>query len=415
MNQRRVVVTGLGALTPIGNNVSDFWKSLKNGVSGAGPITRFDTEQFKTKFACELKNFDVKDHLDRKEIRINDPYVQYALVATDEALKDAELNFDAIDRFRTGVIWGTGNGGIQAFHEGVAEYATGDGLPRYNPYFIPKIIPNIAAGVISIKYGIKGITFCPVTACATSNTAIIEAYNHIKWGNADVIISGGSDAAINPSGIGGFNACKALSTNNEEALTASRPFDPNRDGFVMGEGAGALVIEELDHALNRGAKIYAEVGGGAMTSDAYHLTATHPEGEGAIRGMKMAIEQSGLTIADVDYVNCHATSTPLGDISELTAIQSVFEGHTPKVSATKSMTGHLLGAAGAAEAIASIKAIEHQLVPPTINTKELDPQVPAGVDVVIGAAQSAEIKAAISNTFGFGGHNAIVLFKQFEN
>ncbi|MBV6645605.1 MAG: beta-ketoacyl-ACP synthase II [Cyclobacteriaceae bacterium] len=410
---RRVVVTGLGALTPIGNDVSSFWNGLKNGVSGADNITYFDTEKFKTKFACELKDFDPANHLDRKEIRINDPYLQYALVTTAEALQDAELDLAQIDLFRTGVIWGTGNGGIQSFHNDIAEYVQGDGTPRFNPYFVPKIIVNMAAGVISIKYGIKGITYAPVSACATSNTAIIEAYNHIKWGNADVMITGGSDAAINESGIAGFNASKALSTRNDHPKEASRPFDKDRDGFVMGEGSGTLILEELEHARARGAKVYAEIGGGAMTSDAHHLTATHPEGEGAQRAIRLILAEADMGVGDVDYINMHATSTPMGDPSELKAIKAVFGDQSPKISATKSMTGHLLGAAGAAEAIASIMAIQHNTIPPTINTKELDPDLPAGLDIVVGAAQSHQVNTAISNTFGFGGHNAIVLFKRF--
>ncbi|CAE7439753.1 fabF [Symbiodinium microadriaticum] len=412
--KRRVVITGLGALTPIGNNIDQFWENLKSGKSGAAPITYFDTTNFKTKFACELKGYDPADFLDRKEIRINDPYLQYALVSTQEAIDDAKMDFEKINLFRTGVIWGTGNGGIQSFHDDIAEFELGEGIPRFNPYFIPKIIPNMAAGVISIKYGIKGITYAPITACATSNTALIEAYNHIAWNDADVMIAGGSDAAINKSGIGGFNASKALSTNNENPEMASKPFDKERDGFVMGEGSGTLILEELDHALQRGAKIYAEIGGGAMTSDAYHLTATHPDGEGAARGMAMAIEAAGLKAGDIHYVNTHATSTPMGDISELKAIGSVFTDQSPKISATKSMTGHLLGAAGAIEGIATIKAMENSLIPPTISTLHIDDDAPAHLDIVIGKAQTANIDAAISNTFGFGGHNAIVLFKKFK-
>ncbi len=411
---RRVVVTGLGALTPIGNNVKDFWESLKNGKSGAGPITYFDTSLFKTKFACELKDYHASEHLDRKEIRINDPYLQYALVTTQEALADAGLDFGKVDVFRTGVIWGTGNGGIQSFHNDIAEFEAGDGTPRFNPYFIPKIIPNMAAGVISIKYGIKGITYAPITACATSNTAIIEAFNHIKWNDADLMIAGGSDAAINKSGIGGFNASKALSTRNDDPSGASRPFDVDRDGFVMGEGSGTLILEELNHALDRGAKIYCEIGGGAMTSDAYHLTATHPEGEGAARATRMILQSAGLSANDVDYVNTHATSTPMGDISELKGIGQVFTEKSPKISATKSMTGHLLGGAGAVEGIASILAMEHGVVPPTINTRTIDPEAPKNLDIVVGKAVSHDIKVAISNTFGFGGHNAIVMFRKYE-
>lgn len=414
MEKRRVVVTGMGALTPIGNNLSTFWQGLKTGKSGAGPITYFDTTDFKTKFACELKEFDLKDHLDRKEIRTNDPYVQYALVSTQEAIADAGLNFEEIDTYRVGVIWGTGNGGIQSYYNEVVDYIKSGTVPRFNPYFIPKIIPNMASGVISIKYGLKGVSFTPISACATGNTAIIEAMNYIQWGKADMIIAGGSDAAINEPGIAGFNASKALSTRNDDPEHASRPFDKDRDGFVMGEGSGTLILEELEHAQQRGAKIYAEVVGGAMTSDAYHLTATHPEGEGARRAIQLGLEEAGLTISDVDYVNMHATSTPLGDISELQALNSVLEGASPKISATKSMTGHLLGGAGAIEGIASILAIKHQFVPPTINTTNLDEEVPENLDIVIGEGQEADLKVAISNTFGFGGHNAIVVMKKFE-
>lgn len=408
-------MTGMGALTPIGNNLTGFWEGLKSGKSGAAPISYFDTEKFKTKFACELKDFNAEDYLDRKEIRINDPYVQYALISVDEALKDSGIDFEKTDMLRVGVIWGTGNGGIQSFHNEITEFAKGDGTPRFNPYFVPKILVNMASGVISIKYGIKGITYSPVSACATSNTALIEAFHKIKYNMADVMVSGGSDAVINQSGIAGFNASKALSTRNDDPATASRPFDQDRDGFVMGEGAGALILEELEHAQKRGAKIYAEVVGGAMTSDAYHLTATHPEGEGAQRGMKLALAEAGLTPADVDYVNTHATSTPMGDISELKALKGVFGDRSPKISATKSMTGHLLGAAGAIEAVVSVLAIHHQVIPPTINTQNLDAEAPAGLDIVLGKAIKHPVKVALSNTFGFGGHNAITAFKHYSN
>jgi 3-oxoacyl-[acyl-carrier-protein] synthase II len=413
MSERRVVITGMGALTPIGNNVADYWSALVAGKSGAAPITYFDTTLHKTKFACELKNFDVNQVLDKKEVRTNDPYVQYALVAVAEALADSGLDLEKINAFRAGVIWGSGNGGIQSFHNEITEFALGDGTPRFNPYFVPKILVNMAAGIISIKYGLKGVTYTPVSACATSNTALIEAFNHIKWGKADIIVSGGSDAVINASGIAGFNASKALSTRNDDPTVASRPFDRDRDGFVMGEGAGALIIEELEHAKTRGAKIYAEIGGGAMTSDAYHLTATHPEGEGAQRGMLLAMEEAGLTPADVDYVNMHATSTPMGDISELKALKGVFKDRSPKISATKSMTGHLLGAAGAIEAIAAVMAIREGIIPPTINTTNLDENTPEGLDIVLGKAVKTEVNVAISNTFGFGGHNAITLSKKY--
>ncbi len=414
MSQKRVVITGMGALTPIGNSLNTYWDALISGTSGAAPITYFDTTNHKTKFACELKGFDAAEYLDRKEVRTNDPYVQYALIAVDEALKDSGLDLDKIDRYRAGVIWGTGNGGIQSFHNEITEYANGDGIPRFNPYFVPKILVNMAAGIVSIKYGLKGITYTPVSACATSNTALIEAFYHIQWGKADIIVSGGSDAVINESGIAGFNASKALSTRNDDPKVASRPFDRDRDGFVMGEGAGAIILENLDHALARGAKIYAEIVGGAMTSDAYHLTATHPEGEGAQRGMRLALEEAGLSIQDVDYVNMHATSTPMGDISELKGLKGVFGDYSPKISATKSMTGHLLGAAGAIEGIAAIMAIKDGIIPPTINTTHLDEEVPQGLDIVLGSAVKAEVNVAMSNTFGFGGHNAITVFKKFK-
>jgi len=409
---RRVVVTGMGALTPIGNSVPEFLEGLKAGKSGADQISYFDTSHFKTKIACELKGFDIKDRLDRKEIRTNDPYLQYALVSTAEAITAASLDFDKVDRTRVGVIWGTGNGGIQSFYDEVMEFAKGEGVPRFNPYFVPKIIVNMAAGVISIKYGLKGISFTPVSACATGNTAIIEAANYIKWGQADVVIAGGSDAAINEAGIAGFNANKALSTRNDDPKTASRPFDKDRDGFVMGEGAGTIILEEYEHAMKRGANILAEYVGGAMTSDAHHLTATHPEGEGAQRAIHLGLAEAGIGISDIDYINMHATSTPMGDISELKAIKAVVGNNSPKISATKSMTGHLLGGAGAIEGIASILALNHSFVPPTINTTEFDDQVPTGLDIVIGQEQKHEMTYAISNTFGFGGHNAIVVFKK---
>ncbi len=402
----------MGALTPIGNNVSEFSSALKAGKSGGGEITYFDTANFKTKIACQLQGFDLKGHLDRKEIRTNDLYVQYALVATEEAIKDAEVDFNTVDRTRVGVIWGTGNGGIQSFQDEVLEYAQGNGTPRFNPYFVPKIIVNMAAGVISIKYGLKGISFTPVSACATGNTAIIEAANYIKWGQADMVVAGGSDAAICESGIAGFNANKALSTRNDEPGTASRPFDASRDGFVMGEGAGTLILEEYEHAKRRGAKIYAEYAGGAMTSDAHHLTATHPEGEGAQRAIYLGMNEAGISPSDIGYVNMHATSTPMGDISELKALSAVFGSLSPKISATKSMTGHLLGGAGAVEGIASILAMNKGFIPPTINTKDLDDQVPVGLDIVLGEAENSDFNFALSNTFGFGGHNAIVIFKK---
>lgn len=411
---RRVVVTGLGALTPIGNNVNDFWNALVNGVSGAAPITRFDAAKFKTRFACELKNFNPLDHIEKAEARKYDVYTQYALIAVEEAIKDAGIDFSVLNRNRIGVIWGSGNGGIQTFQEQVMEFAKGDGTPRFNPFFIPKMIVDIASGIISIKHGLRGVNFTTVSACATSNTAIIDAFNYIKWGKADMIITGGSEAPINETGMGGFNAVKALSTFNENPVMASRPFDVNRDGFVMGEGAGALILEEYEHAVKRGATILAEVAGGGMAGDAYHLTGTHPEGEGAYLGMEAALEDAGITAAEIDYLNAHATSTPLGDNSELKATQRMFGEHAAKlhISATKSMTGHLLGAAGAVEAIACIKALQHDLIPPTINTKDVDPELPSGLNLTLGTAVKKTVNYAMSNTFGFGGHIATAIFKK---
>jgi 3-oxoacyl-[acyl-carrier-protein] synthase II len=412
MNQRRVVVTGLGALTPIGNSVPEFWNNLINGVSGAAPITRFDTSKFKTRFACELKNFDLLNYFDKSESRKIDPFTQYALIATDEAIRDSGLPLDKINKQRVGVIWGSGNGGFQTFHNEVMEFAKGDGTPRFNPFFIPKVIVDIASGWISMKYGFMGPNFTTVSACATSTTAVIEAMNYIRWGKADIIITGGSEAAINESGIGGFGALKALSTRNDDPASASRPFDKDRDGFVMGEGAGSLVLEEYEHAVRRGAKIYAEVAGGGMSADAYHLTATHPEGAGAILGMQWALEDAGLSPTDVDYLNPHATSTPVGDTSEMKAVASVFKDNSRlKISATKSSIGHLLGGAGAAEAIICIKTIHESVIPPTINTQHIDETLPA-LNYVVGSKVSQPVNVALSNTFGFGGHNASAVFKK---
>lgn len=410
---KKVVVTGMGALTPIGNNLHDFWTNLKAGKSGAAPITRFDTSKFKTKFACEIKDFDINDHLTRNEIRRADPYAQYALVATEEAIKNAGIDFDKLNRNRIGVIWGSGNGGIQTFHEEVVEFAKNGEVPRFNPFFIPKIIADIASGLISIKYGLRGVNFTTISACATSNTAIIDAMNYIKWGKADMIITGGSEAPINPSGIGGFNAARALSTRNDAPSTASRPFDIERDGFVMGEGAGTLILESYEHAIARGATIIAEVAGGGMAADAYHLTGTHPEGEGAFLGMEEALKDAGITPQDIDYINMHGTSTPVGDPSELIALKRLF-GYNPdfNISATKSMTGHLLGAAGAVEAIACIKATQEDLIPPTINTKNIDPEFADKFEFTLGKAQAKTVNYAMSNTFGFGGHIASAVFKK---
>lgn len=412
---RRVVVTGLGALSPIGNNVNDFWTALVNGTSGAAPITKFDTSKFKTRFACELKNFDPLQFIEKSEARKYDLFTQYALIAATEAIQHAGIDFEKLDRNRIGVIWGSGNGGIQTFQDQVIEYAKGDGTPRFNPFFIPKIIVDIASGVISIKYGLRGANFTTVSACATSNTSIIEAFNYIKWNKADMMITGGSEAAITESAVAGFNAAKALSTNNENPAGASRPFDVHRDGFVMGEGAGALVLEELEHAKKRGAHIIAEIVGGGMAADAYHLTGTHPEGEGAYLGMMAAMEEAGITANEIQYLNAHATSTALGDTSELKAALRIFgHGSDVNIGATKSMTGHLLGAAGAIEAIACIKAVEQDIIPPTINTTEVEPEFKDVFDYTLGKAVHKKVNYAMSNTFGFGGHIATTIFKKYS-
>jgi len=413
---RRVVVTGLGALTPIGNNLQEFWEGLKNGVSGSVMITRFDTTKFKTKFACELKGYDSTKYFDRKEANKLDPYSQYALIASDEAIIDSGLDLEKVDKDRVGVIWASGIGGLETFFLQIKNYVLGDGTPRYSPFFIPKMISDIAAGSISIKYGFRGPNFATVSACASSTNAIIDAVNYIILGKADIFITGGSEAGINEPGIGGFNALQALSTNNAEFQSASRPFDQTRDGFVLGEGAGALVVEEYEHAKARGAKIYAELIGTGLTADAYHLTAPHPEGLGAKNVMKIAIKDAGIKLEDVDYINVHGTSTPLGDVSETKAIVSVFGEHAYKlnISSTKSMTGHLLGAAGAIEAIASIMAVIHDIVPPTINFKVPDPNIDQNLNLTLNKAQNRKVNIAISNTFGFGGHNASVVIKKAE-
>ena len=411
---KRVVITGIGALTPIGNNLNEFWTNLKNGVSGAGPITKFDTEKFKVKFACELKGYDPKDHFDVKEIRKYDPFSQYALVAVEEAVKNGNIDFDTLNKDRIGVIWGSGNGGIQTFQDQTKEYCDGDGTPRFTPFFIPRILVDIASGIISIKYGLRGVNFCPVSACATSNTAIIEAFNYIKWGKADMIITGGSEAAITESAIGGFSSAKALSQRNDSPETASRPFDVNRDGFVMGEGAGALIVEEYEHAIKRGATIYGEIVGGGMAADAYHLTGTHPEGDGAVLGMNEALREAGITADQIDHINMHATSTPQGDSSELIAAQRVFgRRKSLAVSATKSITGHLLGAAGAIEGIACVMALLENTVPPTINTTDFEPEFADSFTFPIGKSIEKEMTYAMSNTFGFGGHIASIVFKKY--
>ncbi|MGB1306825.1 MAG: beta-ketoacyl-ACP synthase II [Flavobacteriales bacterium] len=411
---RRVVVTGLGALTPVGNNISDFWKNLLDGVSGAGPITRFDSTQFKTQFACEVKDFVPTDFLDRKEARKLDMYAIYAMVAVSEAMADSKLDLEQIDLDRAGVIWGSGIGGLDTFLKECGDFATGSGVPRFNPFFIPKMIADIAAGHISIKYGFRGPNFATVSACASSTHALIDAFNYIKWGKADIFISGGSEASINEAGVGGFNAMHALSTRNDSPQTASRPFDKDREGFVLGEGAGALILEEYEHAVARGANIYAEIVGGAMTADAHHITAPHPDGIGATNVMRLAIEDANMTPEDVDYVNVHGTSTPLGDIAEIKAIQNVFGEHAKNlnISSTKSMTGHLLGAAGAVETIAAILSVKNNIVPPTINHFTDDPEIDSSLNYTFNKAQKREVRTAISNTFGFGGHNACVMVKK---
>jgi 3-oxoacyl-[acyl-carrier-protein] synthase II len=416
MELKRVVVTGLGALTPIGNTTQEFWDGLINGVSGAGPITGFDTEKFKTKFACELKNFNPEDHLDKKEARKLDPFVQYALVATAEAVADGGYDWEKIDTNRVGVIWGSGIGGFKTFQEEMKNFFLGDGTPRINPFFIPKVIIDIVPGHISIKYGLRGPNFATVSACASSTNAMIDAFNYIRLDIADIIISGGSEAIINEAGIGGFNAMHALSTRNDDPKTASRPFDKDREGFVAGEGAGTIILEELEHAKARGAKIYAEIVGGGMSADANHITAPHPQGLGARMVMTNALRDAKLTTADIDYINVHGTSTPLGDISESRAIVDLFgeDAYKLNISSTKSMTGHLLGAAGAIEAIATILAVKNDIVPPTINHFTDDPEFDPKLNFTFNKAQKRSIRAAQSNTFGFGGHNASVIFKKYE-
>ena len=414
MELKRVVVTGLGALTPIGNNVSDYWDALIAGKSGCANITYFDTEKFKTKFACELKNFNPLTHFNRKEARKLDRFAQYALVSSDEAIEDSNLNLDGIDKFRVGVIWGAGIGGLETFQNEMTNYSEGDGTPRFNPFFIPKMIADIAPANISIKYGFMGANYTTVSACASSANAMIDALNYIRLGHCDVIVTGGSEAAVTIAGMGGFNAMHALSTRNENPKTASRPFDATRDGFVLGEGAGTLILEEYEHAKKRGAKIYAEVIGGGMSSDAYHMTAPHPEGIGVERVMLNSLRDAGIKPEDVDAINTHGTSTPLGDVAELKAITKVFGKYAKNINinSTKSMTGHLLGAAGAIEAISSILSINHSIIPPTINHNTVDENIDPTLNLTLNKAQKREVKIAMSNTFGFGGHNACVLFKK---
>ena len=416
MTPRRVVVTGLGALTPIGNTLPEFWEGLVSCKSGAAPITYFDPSEFKTKFACELKNFNVLDFMDRKEARKQDRFTQYALVATQEAVEDAALPLDTLDKDRVGVIWGAGIGGLETFQNEVLNFAENDKKPRFNPFFIPKMIADIAPGLISIKYGFRGPNFATVSACASSANALIDALNYIRLNHADIIVAGGSEAGVTYAGIGGFNAMHALSTRNDDPQTASRPFDKNRDGFVLGEGAGSLVLEEYEHAKARGAKIYAELVGGGLSADAHHMTAPHPEGIGAINVMKNCLRDANLKPEDVDIINMHGTSTGLGDIAESKAIKKVFGEHvySMNINSTKSMTGHLLGAAGAIEAIASIMSIQKNIVPPTINHETADEEIDPKINFTFGKAQEREVKIALSNTFGFGGHNACVIFKEIS-
>ena len=416
MKLKRVVITGMGALTPIGNNLESYWQGLISGKSGAAPITRFDAEKFKTRFACEIKNYDVQEHFDRKEARKLDPFTQYAMIAADEAISDADLQIEKLDKYRVGVIWGAGIGGLETFQNQILDHASGDGTPKFNPFFIPKMIADIAPGHISIKHGFMGPNYTTVSACASSANALIDALNTIRMGYCDVVVSGGSEAAVNLSDVAGFNAMHALSTNNDSPETASRPFDATRDGFVLGEGAGALILEDLDHALARGAKIYAEVIGGGLSSDAYHLTAPHPDGLGVIRVMENCLKDSGIRPEDVDAINTHGTSTPLGDVAELKAISTVFGDHAPNINinSTKSMTGHLLGAAGAIEAIASTLSIVNGIVPPTINHSVVDERIDSRLNLTLNQAQKRDVTIAMSNTFGFGGHNACVVLKKYN-
>jgi len=416
MELKRVVVTGLGALTPIGNTKEAYWDALVSGKSGAAPVTHFDASNFKTQFACEVKDFQVNDHIDRKLARKMDKFSQYAMVAADEAIVDSKLDLDALNKYRVGVIWGAGIGGLETFQEEVLNYAKGDGTPRFNPFFIPKMIADIAPGNISIKYGFMGPNYTTVSACASSANSMIDALNTIRLGHCDVVITGGSEAAVTIAGMGGFNAMHAMSTRNDSPETASRPFDANRDGFVLGEGAGAIILEDYEHAKARGAKIYAEVIGGGLSSDAYHMTAPHPDGIGVVAVMKNCIENAGIKPEEVDHINTHGTATPLGDVAELKAISEVFGEHAKhiNINSTKSMTGHLLGAAGAVEAIASILAMEHGIIPPTINHETVDENIDPSLNLTLNKAQKRDIRTAMSNTFGFGGHNACILFRKID-
>lgn len=416
MLRRRVVVTGIGALTPIGNTKDAYWNALVAGTSGAAPITYFDASKFKTQFACEVKNFDPLAHFDRKEVRKMDRFTQYAMVAADEAVQDAALNLNTVDKSKVGVIWGSGIGGLETFQNEVLNFADGDGTPRFNPFFIPKMIADIAPGMISIKYGFRGPNFATVSACASSANAIIDALNYIRLGYAEVMVTGGSEAGVAKASIGGFNALHALSTRNDDPASASRPFDKDRDGFVMGEGAGALILESLEHAQARGATIYAEITGGGLSADAHHITAPHPEGVGAISVMENCLADAGVSATDIDAINMHGTSTPLGDVAETKALQKVFGEHlySMNINSTKSMTGHLLGAAGAVEAIASILSITNSVVPPTINHHTADENIDPKINLTLNTAQKRDVSMAMSNTFGFGGHNACVLFAKMD-
>ena len=414
MNQRRVVVTGIGTINPLGNNVAEYFTALENGVSAAAPITYFDAHNFKTRFACEIKNYDWARYFDRKEVRKYDRFAQYAMVAVAEAMQDSGLEIIEREADRMGVIWSTGIGGLTSFFEEVMDYSAGDGTPRFSPFFVPRMIPDLPAGYISIKYGLKGPNYCVSSACASSNHGMISALDQIRCGRADVMIAGGSEACINIPTVGGFNSMMALSTRNDDPATASRPFDKNRDGFVLGEGAAAIILEEYEHAKARGAKIYCEFAGAGMSADAHHMTAPHPEGLGAVKSMQDALNEASLSTSDVDYINAHGTSTPLGDIAELKAIEHLFgeNVYDVNISSTKSMTGHLLGAAAAIEALACICAIERGVVPPTINVEELDPEIDAKLNLTLGKAQRRDVRVAMSNTFGFGGHNSTVVFRK---
>lgn len=414
MATRRVVVTGIGTMNPLGNTVEEYFTNLENGVSGAAPITHFDPEKFKTKFACEVKNYKWEDFFDRKEVRKYDLFTQYALISSDQAVTDSGLDLERIDKERVGVIWAAGIGGLESLYKEIKGYVEGGFVPRYSPFFIPKMIADIAAGYISIKYGFRGPNFCTVSACASSNHAMVSAFDQIRLGRADIMVTGGSEASVNEPGVGGFNAMQALSTRNDDPKTASRPFDADRDGFVIGEGAGALIFEEYEHAKARGAKIYCEVAGGGISADAHHFTAPHPEGEGAKKAMLEAIHEAGLKPEDVDLVNTHGTSTPAGDLPELLGIQAAFGEHAyaMNINSTKSMTGHLLGAAGAVEALSCILALTRGIIPPTINNFNLDPQIDPKLNLTLNKAQYRDVKCALSNTFGFGGHNASVILKK---